>query len=265
MPNRMSTRKAMVVCSQALMAEIVASTLREGGMGDVLIMRDALTACDRAVDWSPDVIIIDAALPYLGGLDFIAAIRSKQVPIKSNVPIVLLTSHISADCRRAATWFQVYELVQKPVCKSDLMQHVVSALLTSQEQLDLYIDPKLVQEKLQDARTAKQRDEAAPQVVMSKYELKQTFDLMFDDKPKPDVEPIKVEGSQLVVGDVINQDVLAKDGRLLARKGDRVTQRMLTKLIVLYEPALVHNNEILPDMTAAARAQVFRSLPEQVA
>ena len=106
--NKYQNSEAMVVSPQPMITDAVTSTLREQSFKQVVALNNGLDAMERARNISPSLIFIDESLPYLAGLDFIAAIRADITTLRPNIPVVFLSSNITDQCRRVATWFQVY-------------------------------------------------------------------------------------------------------------------------------------------------------------
>ena len=256
--NKYQNSEAMVVSPQPMITDAVTSTLREQSFKQVVALNNGLDAMERARNISPSLIFIDESLPYLAGLDFIAAIRADVTALRPNIPIVFLSANITDQCRRVATWFQVHELIEKPFSRATVLAHAQSALQREQAASDLCIDRKIVRQKLDQARREQQKDEATPRLTLSADELKRTVDMMLDDSPTKLKKPVTVPGNHLVVGDVLNRDLFAKDGRLIIRKGVTVTRKLLEKLINLHQHKIIRDIEVLPSTLNKAPLQPQR-------
>tara|TARA_B100000282_G_scaffold259442_1_gene207266 strand:- start:307 stop:732 length:426 start_codon:yes stop_codon:yes gene_type:complete len=139
-----------------------------------------------------------------------------------------------------------------------VLAHTQSALQREQAAPDLCIDKKIVRQKLDQARREQQKDEAMPRLTLSADELKRTVDMMLDDSPKTLKNPVTVPGNHLVVGDVLNRDLFAQDGRLIIRKGVTVTRKLLKKLINLHQHKIIRDIEVLPSTLNKAPLQAQR-------
>lgn len=114
-------RKILVVEDDASLRTVIRLVLEQADyeVGEASNGRVALELLDREL---PDLILVDAKMPVLGGAEFIGEVRSR--PAWAAVPVVLLTGlpgSVPDDVRPDA-------LVAKPFDKSDLLR-VIGGLL----------------------------------------------------------------------------------------------------------------------------------------
>jgi len=100
-------------------------TLHLGSNGyDVVAAEDAVVAGHIIVRDPPDLIVVDAEMPYMTGYEFVAALKSD--PLTRDIPVVLLTtdSKVADHARRlgAAAY------LNKPIT-ADRLLAVVSLLV----------------------------------------------------------------------------------------------------------------------------------------
>ena len=91
---------------------------------DIDVAVDGETAVERAFRASPDLILMDVALPGLNGLDAVRAIRVHM----QNVPIVAVSSSVMPGDRERAIDAGCDDFVAKPIddtCLVELVAHLL--------------------------------------------------------------------------------------------------------------------------------------------
>lgn len=96
-PPQPTPRRAVVVDDDPAHRRLMAITLGEEGV-EVLPLKSGQECLDQAIDFDPDVILIDIHMPLLDGLD--TCRRLKQIPELAEVPVVFITG--SGDNDRTA-------------------------------------------------------------------------------------------------------------------------------------------------------------------
>ncbi len=80
----------LVVDDETAVRELLKLQLVGAGY-DVQLADDAIVAGRALMANPPDLMIVDAAMPYLGGLDFVAALRADTT--MPEIPVVFITGH----------------------------------------------------------------------------------------------------------------------------------------------------------------------------
>jgi CheY-like chemotaxis protein len=78
---------------------------------EIAVAADGQTAIDVALSTSPDLILMDLALPVLSGLDAARAIRARM----QDVPIVAVSSSVMPSDRQRALDAGCDDFVAKPI------------------------------------------------------------------------------------------------------------------------------------------------------
>jgi len=60
--------------------------------------------------WSPDAVVLDLNLPYVGGMEFLERLRARH----AEVPVVIITGHGDLQCAQRAIRCGVTEFLTKP-------------------------------------------------------------------------------------------------------------------------------------------------------
>jgi len=115
--------RILVVDDEQIMRDLL--TLHLGSNGyDVVAAEDAVVAGHIIVRDPPDLVVVDAEMPYMTGYEFVAALKSD--PVTRDIPVVLLTtdSNVADHARRlgAAAY------LNKPIT-ADRLLAVVSLLV----------------------------------------------------------------------------------------------------------------------------------------
>src|SRR4051794_34164238 len=118
--------KILVVDDNANIRELVRLHLTAAGH-DVLLAEDALVAGRMLLDTAPDLLIVDVALPYMSGHEFVATLVADcTVPC---IPVIFLTGDESFSARAADL---NAECLLKP-CDAGKLVETVGRLLKSAE------------------------------------------------------------------------------------------------------------------------------------
>ena len=93
---------------------------------DVVEAANGLEALQRAVDHSPDIILMDLSLPVMDGWE--ATRRLKADPRTASIPVVALTGHALSGTNEGAVKAGCDAFVTKPCLPEDLVQEIRSVL-----------------------------------------------------------------------------------------------------------------------------------------
>jgi DNA-binding response OmpR family regulator len=105
------TGRILIVDDDDGVRTLVRRVLEDEGFA-VIEAPNGLIGHARAVEFRPDLIIIDWMMPELDGHD--AAIRLKADPFTAAIPIVMLTSRSQAEDKVAALAAGVQDFLTKP-------------------------------------------------------------------------------------------------------------------------------------------------------
>ncbi|MEO0393157.1 MAG: response regulator [Pseudomonadota bacterium] len=145
----------LVIDDQEPVRLLIISMLEARGFGTVFGAVDPIDAIEQLADIEPDLILCDYMMPYLNGLDFVAALRLGLTDASAETPLIMLTADADQRKVQAAAWLKVQNLVRKPVSAELLAQKIADALANPPKALGSLLAPGPVIEKLDTARAAR--------------------------------------------------------------------------------------------------------------
>ncbi|MFA5074041.1 MAG: response regulator [Nitrospirota bacterium] len=101
----------------------VAESFRKDGY-HVIAKTDGRAALSVFNETRIDLVITDLKMPYMDGMEFISALRSKT-PL---IPVILLSGHGNVELYFKALSYGVYEVINKPISMRELKVVAKSAL-----------------------------------------------------------------------------------------------------------------------------------------
>lgn len=120
-------RRILVVEDEEDVAGLLVSRLRSAGY-QVLAVPDAALATKQAMEFKPDLIILDLMLPGGGGL---AVLKRLKLSIHTRlIPVVVLTAARDPELRRQVLAAGVNSYLTKPYDAQHLLAEVESLLST---------------------------------------------------------------------------------------------------------------------------------------
>ncbi len=116
----MEKKRIMIVDDEAGLTRLVRLSLEGTGKYEVREENDAMQALASALEFRPDLILLDVVMPDIDGGDVAAQLR-KSGPL-TQVPIVFLTAIVSR--REASTQDDIggYPFLSKPVALDALVK-----------------------------------------------------------------------------------------------------------------------------------------------
>src|ERR1022692_1051061 len=118
--------RILLVEDDAVAAHFALHVLGKRGGFDVTHTTDPAVALRYVSSAAWDLVLTDAELPGMTGLEFLAALRR----LSPDLPVAVITAHESADIAMRELRKQSDEFLQKPV-RPDRLQAVVAALVAS--------------------------------------------------------------------------------------------------------------------------------------
>ena len=118
--------KIMAVDDEKDIADLVKLVL-ELENHEVALVNDPENAVAKALEWKPDLILLDVVMPKMDGYDVLAELR-KQKELE-NTPVAFLTSkNKSVDFMVGLHMMKVEDYITKPFGKKDLLDRVNNLL-----------------------------------------------------------------------------------------------------------------------------------------
>ena len=145
----------LVIDDQQPVRDLIGAMVAALGVERVIRAEDALHAIEQLTDVRPDLIICDYTMPFLSGLDFVAALRLGLTAADPLTPLIMLTADADQQKMRAAAWLQVQEFIRKPVAPATLKARIDHALGNPPQAINQTLDPQRLRLTLQEASRAK--------------------------------------------------------------------------------------------------------------
>jgi two-component system, response regulator YesN len=117
----------LVVDDEKLTREGIAATLRDRGLGTVLLAsnaRDALFALKERRGAGIDLLITDVRMPMMDGLELLAELERSQIIL----PTIVVSAHSDFGYAQKAIHYGVFEYILKPIDPAQLLRAAEKAL-----------------------------------------------------------------------------------------------------------------------------------------
>jgi len=125
----LSNLSFLVVDDNAFMRKLLKSMLAAVKVGDIQDASDGVGAFKMMKDgYAPDVILTDAKMPVMSGLELTRWVRTTDEVARNDIPIILVTAFTESKVVIAARDAGVDEFLAKPVAAEDLLQRVERVL-----------------------------------------------------------------------------------------------------------------------------------------
>ena len=112
--------RVVVVEDDHDVAEYTRTVLEKRGGCEVRVTADPFAARALVAEFKPDVVVTDIEMPGMTGLQLMEQIRKEQ----PDLPIVVMTAHVSVDYAVAALRAQADEFLTKPIGAVELVKVV---------------------------------------------------------------------------------------------------------------------------------------------
>jgi CheY-like chemotaxis protein len=110
------------------MRRIIRALLHGFGSREVYEAEDGVAALEAFNQYTPDIVIIDWAMPMFDGLEFARAIRQPDINASPFTPIIMLTAHSERKRVTAARDAGVTEFMVKPISPAGLHRRIVNVV-----------------------------------------------------------------------------------------------------------------------------------------
>ena len=115
----------LIVDDDATLLDLLSVHLSSGGL-KVQVAADAAVALRSVIDNPPDLVLLDIGLPYLDGMEILAALKSD--PLSRDIPVVVLTGHHDEQEYVQAMNLGADGYLNKPVDRDRLINEIFSRL-----------------------------------------------------------------------------------------------------------------------------------------
>lgn len=121
-PATEAATRVLVVEDDPMLAEVVERYLHHAGF-EVQVCDDGADGLQRALDWLPDLVVLDVLLPTIDGFEVCRRLR-QSAPI----PIVMLTARAEEDDRVLGLELGADDYVTKPFSPRELTARIGAVL-----------------------------------------------------------------------------------------------------------------------------------------
>ena len=118
-------RRVLVVEDDATLSDVVSRYLVREGF-DVEVRSDGERGLARALEWLPDLVVLDVMLPGMDGLEVCRQLRSS-----APIPVVMLTARTDEDDRVLGLELGADDYVTKPFSPRELTARIKAVLRRS--------------------------------------------------------------------------------------------------------------------------------------
>jgi len=123
-----ATYKVMIVDDEPLVADFQAEVLRYAGM-EVICVDKPLLSLQRAVQFKPDLVILDMHMPDINGLELATLLR--QEPQFLLLPIIFVTADTDVNLHNSIKAIGVNAIMLKPIESEALIQLCQQTLINT--------------------------------------------------------------------------------------------------------------------------------------
>ena len=115
-------KKILIVEDDIYTQDILTRAVNENYDFDVLIAKDGMEGLERILTESPDIIILDIALPQMDGITMLEKLRFTHDYVKANIIVVTAAAdtHTISKCKALG----VAEYVIKPFTPTDIFDAI---------------------------------------------------------------------------------------------------------------------------------------------
>ncbi len=121
----MASPRILIVDDDQTLLDLLRVHLASGGL-KVEVAEDAAIGLRSILENPPDLVLLDVELPYLNGLDILAAIKA-DASTKS-IPVIVFTGNDDATCHDRAKALGAEGFLTKPVQFRMLIDEIFSKL-----------------------------------------------------------------------------------------------------------------------------------------
>ena len=122
MKDDMTLTKLLLVDDEEEFLEIFAMRLGLRGI-DVVTATSGEVALEKAEETTFDVAVVDLSMPGIDGVETLERLRE----IDPQLPVILLTGHVTTERGRDAVELGAFDFVSKPANFTELFEKIVEA------------------------------------------------------------------------------------------------------------------------------------------
>lgn len=157
-------KKILVVDDEKNIVNIISFNLKKEGF-EVISAKDGAEGVKKAMEFSPDLILLDIMMPNMDGYE-----ACKQIRLKSNVPIIMLTARAEEVDKVLGLELGADDYVTKPFSVRELIARVKANLRRQVVDINASIKPQSEPVQIQTV--------GALTVNFDKYEVKKNGEIL---------------------------------------------------------------------------------------
>ena len=120
--------KILVVDDEKDILRIVSYSLGKWGY-EAITANNGQEGLNKMEAEKPDLVLLDASMPVMGGLEMLAQMRDN--PEWRDIPVIMLTAHSDSKTINGASVFGVMDYITKPFDPMELREKIDKALTHS--------------------------------------------------------------------------------------------------------------------------------------
>lgn len=159
MKDRFSAR-VLIVDDERANATLLEKVLEREGYTDLVATTNPLEALDLFGSMSPDIVLLDLAMPQMDGFEVLRKIRAVAPDRGGPVPVLVLTADVSTVTKKRALTSGANDFLTKPFEHGEVIARVANLLETRRLHLELATYTDRLEEEVA-ARTKELRETEA--------------------------------------------------------------------------------------------------------
>lgn len=128
--NETSPSRLLIIDDEPINVRVLREYLRLAGFANVEVCCDSRKAMELFTQYQPDLVLLDAMMPQISGLEILQEIRSGFE--RALTPVVMVTADTSPSMRLQALERGATDFLQKPVDPAELITRVRNVLIVKE-------------------------------------------------------------------------------------------------------------------------------------
>lgn len=128
--NEPSSSRLLIIDDEPINVRVLREYLRLAGFTNVEVCCDSRNAMELFTKYQPDLVLLDAMMPQISGLEILHEIRSGTE--RALTPVVMVTADTSPSMRLQALERGATDFLQKPVDPAELITRVRNVLIVKE-------------------------------------------------------------------------------------------------------------------------------------
>lgn len=128
--NESSSSRLLIIDDEQINVRVLREYLRLAGFANVEVCCDSRKAMELFTQYQPDLVLLDAMMPQISGLEILHEIRSGSE--RAFTPVVMVTADTSPTMRLQALERGATDFLQKPVDPAELITRVRNMLIVKE-------------------------------------------------------------------------------------------------------------------------------------